>query len=201
MPTTTTYPNGQVLVSSALTQQQINVLVQKITCGMLGINPVDPIQVRVDWQAEGQPDVPRPSVDVCYISCITSATEYAQIARDRTYTGSGPVTENWNYTRDWLISWDLYGPNSADRVRQIHSAIFMDYFDEQFSLSNLFSVNSLPTPTRIPVEHNNQWYEHSHFHCDFYEAVSETIQDSIATSVEVKLNTDAGLAADFTVEK
>jgi hypothetical protein len=77
----------------------------------------------------------------------------------------------------------------------------MDYFDEQFSLSNLYSVNSLPTPTRIPVEHNLQWYEHSHFHCDFYEAVSETIQDSIATSVEVKLNTDAGLAADFTVEK
>jgi hypothetical protein len=34
-----------------------------------------------------------------------------------------------------------------------------------------------------------------------YEAITETIQDSIATSVEVKLNTAAGLAADFTVEK
>jgi hypothetical protein len=201
MSTSTTYPNGQTLVSSALTQQQINILLQQLTCGMLGINPVDPMQVRVDWQPVGQPDVTRPSVDICYISCVTAASEYGVIARDRMFTGNGPVTENWNYTRDWLISWDLYGPNCVDRGRQIHSALFMDYFSDQFELSNLYSVNSTPEVVRIPVEHNLQWFDHTHFHCDFYEAVVETIQDSIATSVEVKLNTDAGLAADFTVEK
>jgi hypothetical protein len=201
MPTTTTYPNGQSLVSSALTQQEINILLQQLTCGMLGIRPVDPMQVRVDWQAEGQPDIPRPSVDVCYISCVTQDSDYAKIARDRTFTGTEVLTENWNYTRSWLINWDLYGPNSTDRTRQIHSATFMDYFSDVLSLSNLYLLSDPPAPTRIPVEHNNQWYEHSHFHCDFYEAVTETIQDSIATSVEIKLETNDGLAADFTVTK
>jgi hypothetical protein len=201
MSTSTQYPNGQVLVSSALTQQQINILLQQLTCGMLGINPVDPMQVRIDWPAEGQPDVPRPSVDVCYINCVTEDSEYAKTARDRVFTGAGPVTEHWNYTRQWRISWDVYGPNSVDRARQVHSAVFIDYFNDVLSLSNLYPLSDPSTPTRIPVEHNLQWYDHTHFHCDFYEAVSETIQDSIATSVEVKLNTDAGLAADFTVEK
>lgn len=201
MSTSTQYPNGQVLISSALTQQQINVLLQALTCGMLGINPVDPAQVRVDWQPVGQPDVTRPSIDICYISCVTEDSEYSKIARDRTFTGTGPVTENWNYTRNWRISWDLYGPNSADRARQVHSAIFMDYFDTQLALNNLYSLNDPPQPMRVPVEHNMQWYDHTHFGINMYEAVSETIQDSIAISVEVKLNTDAGLAADFTVNK
>ena len=201
MSISTTYPNGQVLVSSALTQQQINVLLQMLTCGMLGINPPDPMQVRVDWQPVGQPDVTRPSVDICYISVVTEDSDYSKIARDRVLTGSGPVTENWNYTRNWRIAWDLYGPNSTDRARQIHSALFMDYFETQLSLQNLYPLNDPPEPARTPVEHNLQYYDHTHFSVNMYEAVVETIQDSIATSVEVKVNTDNGLVADFTVVK
>lgn len=189
MTTSTTYPNGQVLVSSALTIQQINIIVQSLTCGMLGIVPVDPALVRISWQFQSQPDVALPSQDVCYISCTTKSTdsEYASIARDRVFSGSGPVTETWNYTRDWTVSWDLYGVNCVDRARQIHSAIFMDYFSDQFELSNLYSINSAPEVTRLPVEHNAQWYDHTHFACDFYEAVTETIEDAAVTSVEVKV--------------
>jgi hypothetical protein len=202
MSTTTNYPNGQSLVSSALTIQQINIIIQTLTCGMLGINPPDPAQVRVDWQAQGQPDVALPSQDSCYISCVPENVDY-RLVRDRILTGTGPVTENWNYTRGWTISWDTYGPNSTDRARQIYSALFMDYFNDEFSLSNLYPVLNPPEPVRIPVMHNAQWYDHTHFHCTFYEAVTETIEDAIVTSVEVKIydGSPDDPAADITINR
>lgn len=197
--TTTTYPNGQQLISSALTIPQVNVLLQNLTCGMLGINPPSPSLVRVDWQSEGQPDVALPSQDSCYLSCTPENVDY-HLVRDRTFTGSGPVTENWNYTRGWRFLWDLYGPNSLDRARQIYSALFMDYFTNQFELSNLYPVLDPPEPVRLPINHNAQWYEHTHFYCTFYEAITETIQDAVVTSVEVLVNTkDESPAADIVI--
>lgn len=184
----TTYPNGQTLTSTALTVSQINQTIQSLTCGMLGINPVDPAQVRVDWQAQGQPDVALPSQDICYISCVTHDVEYSRV-RDHTYAGAAPspVTETWVYTRGWRIEWALYGPNSFDRARQVHSALFQDYFNEQLALSNLYPVLDPAEPVRLPELHNAQWYDASRFHCVFYEQVTETIQTSSVTSVEVKV--------------
>lgn len=184
--TSTTYPNGQVLNSTALTIPQINILVQQLTCGMLGINPVDPSLVRVSWQKQGQPDVATPAQDSCYISCVPENVDY-RIVRDRTISGTGPVVETWVYTRGWRFSWDTYGPNSTDRSRQIYSALFQDYFNEQFELSNLYPVLEPTEPVRLPIEHNAQWYEHSHFNCMFYEQITETITTSAVTSVEIKV--------------
>jgi hypothetical protein len=199
MPTTTTYPNGQSLVSSALTLTQINAVFQPLLCGALGINPPDYTLVRDSWQTQGQPYTPRPTQDVCYFTCVPEDSDYAKIARDRMFTGTGPVTENWNYTRQWRIGFVLYGPNSLDHARQLHSAFFMDYFNDVLSLSNLYPLNDPFEPTRIPEQSNGEWWERADFHVLAYEAVVETIQDSIATSVEIKLETNDGLAADFTV--
>lgn len=183
---TTNYPNGQVLSSTALTVNQINVLVQSLTCGMLGINPIDPAQVRVDWQTQGQPDVALPSQDSCYISCVLEDVGYSRV-RDHTLSGTDAVTETWVYTRGWRIAWALYGPNGFDRARQVHSALFQDYFNEQFELSNLYPVLEPPEPQRLPIEHNAQWYEATQFHCIFYEQITETIQTPAVTSVEIKV--------------
>lgn len=183
--TTTTYPNGQTLTSTALTVQQINLVVQAITCGMLGIVPVDPSKVRVDWQATGQPDVALPNQDSCYISCVTQDVDYSRV-RDRSYSGTGPVVETWVYTRGWRVEWACYGPNSFDRCRQIHSALFQDYFNDAFAAQgNLYPVLDPAEPVRLPELHNAQWYDASRFHCVFYEQVTETIEDRAVTSVEL----------------
>lgn len=186
--TTTTYPNGQTLASTALTEKQMDIIIQTQTCGMLGINPVDPTKVRVNWQPQGQPGVALPSQDICYISCVTQDVEYSRV-RDHTYTGdnSGPVTDTWVYTRGWRVTWQLEGSSSVDRARQIHSALFMDYFNTQFELSKLYPVLDPPEPARVPVEHNAQWYDSNQFHCIFYEEVTETIQTPSVTSVEIKV--------------
>ena len=201
MPTTTPYPNGQALVSSALTPTQMNDIIQLLTCGMIGVNPPDPAQVRVDWQSEGQPFIARPGQDVCFISCVPFDVDYSKV-RDRTFTNTNPtVTENWNYTRGWKVAWALYGPNSTDRARMIHSAVvFMDYFSDALSLSNLYPVSDPPQPTRMPEEFNAQWYERADFHVIMYEAITETIQDAVVTSVAVAVNTkDESPAADITI--
>lgn len=183
-----TYPNGQTLTSTALTVTQINIITQQLTCGMLGIIPVDPASVRVSWQPEGQPDVDLPDKDMCFISCVTQDVEYSRI-RDRTYDGpnTAPVNETWVYTRGWRITWETYGPNSFDRARQIHSALFQNYFNDQYALSNLYPVLDPSEPVRLPVLHNAQWYDASTFHCIFYEQVTETIQSPSVTSVEIKV--------------
>lgn len=200
MSTSTTYPSGQTLVSTALTVQQINILVQAQTCGMLGIIPVDPAQVRVDWQAQGQPDVALPTQDSCYVSCVLENVGYSQV-RDHT-VGSGGVgvaAETWVYTRGWRFNWVLYGPNSFDRARQIHSALFQDYFNDQLALSNLYPVLDPSEPVRLPIEHNAQWYDSSHFYCVFYEEITETIQSPAVTSVEIKVYDQDGQVADITI--
>lgn len=189
MATTTTYPNGQVLTSTALTQQQINIIAQTLTCGMLGIIPVDPSKVRVDWQPQGQPGVALPSQDICYITCVTEHVAYSEV-RDRTAVGdsSAPVLETWVYTRGWRFTWQLEGTNSADRARQIHSAIIQsDYFYDQLALSKLYTVSDPHEPVRIPVEHNAQWYDSNQFSCTLYEEVTETIQTPTVSSVEIKV--------------
>ncbi len=184
--TTTNYPNGQTLTSTALTVTAINIVVQSLTCYMLGLPTVDPSVVRVNWQAQGQPDVALPTQDSCYVNCVPQDVEYSRV-RDRTLSGVGPITETWVYTRGWRVGWALYGPNSFDRARQIHSALFQDYFNDQFALSNLYPVLDPAEPVRLPIEHNAQWYDATQFDCVFYEQVTETIQTPAAVSVELKV--------------
>ena len=89
MPTTTQYPNGQVLVSSALTVPQINTVLQMLTQGMLGQTPApDNPDVRIDWQTGGAPFIPGPEVDVCWLRCTPRTEEYDKIRDSQTFPTS-----------------------------------------------------------------------------------------------------------------
>lgn len=208
-PTATLYPNGQQLLSSALTPKAINAFLLLTTCGMLGINPPDYQQVRDEWPTQGQPfaDV---NTDICYVACTPWDTDY-RLVRNRTYItvpaqlGGIPerVQEAWTYTRGWRVAWTLYGPNATDRARMLHSALFLDLFNDQFNSQNLFPVPDMPEPIRIPELVNAQWFERADFYCNMYENVTETILDNVVTSVEVKLydGSPDDPVADFTVVK
>jgi len=199
VPYSTTYPNGQTLVSSALTLTQIQQLMQTLTCGVLGINPPDYSKVRVDWQTEGQP-FQNAKYDICYIACAPKE-EYYNKVRDRTYSGTDVVTETWVFTKGWHIAWVLYGPNSSTNAQRLWDALFMDYFNDQLSLSALYPIPDPPEPTRMPENINAQWFERADFYIDMYEQVTETINDGAVTSVEIKILDKDGQVADFTVTK
>ena len=199
MTTTTTYPNGQQLVSSALTPTAISTLMQMLTCGMIGVNPPDFSRVRLDWQTTGQPSQPTPNSDTCYIMCQPYDTDYSRI-RDLANSGTSSVTETWTYTKGWRVSWVAYGPNSADNMRAIKSALFMDYFNLQLNAQNLYPLPDPPEILRVPEEINKQYFERADFHVDMYEAVIETIEYDVISSVEVVVNENTtGQVADIVV--
>ena len=67
MATSTIYPNGQVLISSAFTPAAISALIQTLTYGMIGLPTPPPSSfqpVQVDWQTTGQPFIQNPQQDV-----------------------------------------------------------------------------------------------------------------------------------------
>lgn len=203
MSTSTQYPNGQVLTSTAFTPNSLSTLIQQLTCGMLGINPPDPAKVRISWPTEGQPfeDV---NIDVCYIMATPQAVDYSLLRNTwlSQQDVNSPLVQNFTYTRGWRIKWIFYGPNSTDRARMVHSAVaFMDYFADLLANNNLFPLPDAATPTRTPEQKNAQWWERADFHCDMYENVEETIQLTPATSVEIQVLDNTGLEADFTVKE
>jgi len=210
---TTTYPNGQQLVSDALSQAAMNQFMQALTCGLLGLNPPDLSQVLVDWQTQGQPFAQTPLTNRCYLACVVTDEPYHRV-RDRQYGQVGnQVQEIWTYTRPWKISWVFYGDNakvpslvgssSLDRATTLWTGTFMDYFSDQLELEGLAAVNEPATPIRIPEQFNAQWWDRSDFSIELYELVTDTILDGAATSVEVKLYQGTGTnpVADFTVSE
>jgi hypothetical protein len=200
MSTTTTYANGTALVSSALTQDQIDVLLQQMTLDMLGL-PVTPSSsdVRLEWPSEGAPFQNRTD-NVCYLSCVVVDQEYDKIRELALLEGDAThLTELFNYTRSWTIKWCFYGPKSTDNARAVKSALFIDSFTDQLSLSQLFPVSDYPEPVRAPELIDGQWFERVDYEAIFSEFVTETISIQTVASVEVIVNDETGVIADFTV--
>jgi len=203
--TTTTFPNGQILASTALTVAQMNVVIQAWTLQVLGMSPTNFSRVRVNWPTQGQPFSSLPSEDVCYVQSVTHDTDYARI-RDKFLSGTGPVTETWSYTRGWQVAWCTYGPNAADNLRLVKSALFLEYFNTVLNASNLYPLPDPPEPTYAPENIDAEWWARSDFHVDLYEAITETLTTptgGYAKSVEVKVydESPADPVADFTVTK
>ncbi len=214
MTTSITYPNGQSLTSTALTQQQVEQIMATLTCGMLGVNPPDYSQVRMSWPSIGQPFQNQPQnvpgtqgvpVNVTYVAATTWATPYA-LVRDLTYTApTAPATgvqEDWGYNRGWRVAWVFYGPNASENARAVWTAVtFLEWAAASLAASNLYAVTDPEEPSYAPENINGQWFPRADFALHLYECVAEGIVDGAATSVEIQTYTNAGLVADQTIVK
>lgn len=198
-----TYANGQVLVSSALELSAINTVIYSLTLGMLGLPVVDnSALVRIEYAKEGQPFIPSPDVDTCFVRCMTQDGGYDKL-RD-VIEIVDPDDElkdksDQRYTREWVIHWCFYGPNSTDNARAVRSALYQEYFTDQLAVANLFPESDFSIPVRVPENIDGQWFERVDFEAVMYEFIIESLLDNTVKSVEVKLNTPIGQVADFTV--
>ena len=201
-----TYPNGQILTSSALTPQQMNVIFQPWTLGALGLGTgtLDYSLVRINWETQGQPFPVLPGQDVCFLSCEPVHTPYSSI---RAYINSNappPLSESWTYNKGWHIAWILYGPNSSDRARMLWTAVFTDYFVDRLNASSLYPISEFVPPTRNPENINGEWWERADFAIDLYEYVTETLATptgGIATSVVNTVVAKNALATESTISE
>lgn len=194
------YPDGSTLVSSALTLAQIGVILQPLTIGMLGAvvpSPNTSPLVRLEWATQGQPFQPA-NEDVCYLRAVPLASPYANIRERTNLAAPDPnLNEQWNFTRVWLVTWILYGPNSLDLTRAVRDALYQDYFTNTLSLSQLFPVSEIQEPTRVPEKIQGQWFERCDLECEMYEFVTESILRQTVTTVEEIVSNDNGVIADI----
>lgn len=201
-----TYPDGSVLVSSALTVTAMQEILQPLVLGMLGQPtpaPTSPL-VRFDWPGTAGAPFGKQTDDMVYVACTLKDDPYDKIRDKANQTGpnnSNPaLSEVWNYTRVWEIKMVLYGPDSFDYARAVRSALFQDYFCEALSLDQLFPMSDFPEVIRAPEEINKLWYERSDFSFELYECVTESILRQTILSAEIIVEESlAGEIADVTV--
>jgi hypothetical protein len=202
MPNTTTFPNGQALISSALAPQAISTLLQTLTCQMLGINPAtDSLaysKVRLEWPQAGQPGWGLGD-DVCFVKCVEEDDSYNRIRDRRFGTQSGSYGSTDTYTRVWRVSWALYGPNSFDNARLIKSALFSaDFTHDTLAASSLYLVTDIPATRRAPEKFQNQWWDRSDLDIRLNEFVTETLAVNSISTAEVLVYDHTGEIEDIT---
>lgn len=200
----TTFPNGQTLISSALTPAGINAIFQPLLAQILGIDPVqNPDQaydaVRISWPTGGQLGWAITD-DICFIRATADDDAFSQV-RDEIYQpkDSTSLTKQMGFTQTWGIRLLLYGPNSYDRARLISSAMSLDWVHDALAASNLYAIPEWHRPERNPELYQGQWWDRSDLELKFYEQVSESLVAPAAASVDVTALTDTGQSSELTV--
>jgi hypothetical protein len=208
MTTTTTWPNGQVLTSSALTPDVVMTLFQNLTLNIMGITPAGPTDaayavVRTSWPKAGQPAF---SIDdnVAFVAArLKPEHSYGQVRDVEITQGAGGlVNQNIVYTRVWEVRWNIYGPASFDTARLIKDALISaEWTLYQLGASNLFLSPTDEDPRYVPEETpvRGQWWQRTDYMALFNEQVNGTITTPSVKSVEVEVVKENGLRGDFTV--
>jgi hypothetical protein len=186
-----------------LTPPQIDTVVQTATIAMLGLpvpqSTTDPVyeRVRIGWQQQGQP-FETIDEDIITLRCVEVDDLYNRV-RDVSYVQNNFVKLT-QYTRVWQVFWVVYGPNSFDNCRRLRSRLFDQDIHDIFSSSLLYLVTDPAAPTRVPEEHDGQWWERVDFWAKFNEFVTEEYGSQAVLSAEViVIDSKAGEIADITV--
>jgi hypothetical protein len=194
------------MTSTGLTAQQMNVIWQNIVLQCLGITPSGPTdsaaysQVRIDWPTPGQPSWAI-TEDTAFIRAIEIPDEYNTAHEVQPNEGDGQTfPENTIYTRVWQVDLIFYGPNSFDRSRQVKDCCFQDFLRDILEASNLYPESIIGTPRRTPELFQNQWWERSGFSIRMYEQITDSLTKQAVQSVEVVLQSPAGIISDVVVE-
>jgi hypothetical protein len=188
----TTFPNGQVLTSSALTPTQIENTFQILTTNILGQGTDPNSAVRISWPTRGSTGW-EITDDVVFLR-VTTSDDAISLQRDKQWSplDASDATETTTYIRVWRIDLSIYGPNSLDHARLIKSALFMDWTTATLAPSNLSVLVPLREPRRIPELFAGEWWERVDFSIQVNELVTETMTVNPITSVEITLSAAEG---------
>ena len=185
---------------------------QRLTLQLLGYDPTVPANnqyVRIGWQQQGQP-AQGIEEDVTYLRCTETDVPAVNRQRDSQIL-SNPADKNtppqtviqlFTYMRVWETFWCVYGPNSFDNARKLHSGLFTQETHDTFATLGLalYWVPDSSAPRRVPEPRDGgQWWERVDFEARFNELVSEVIVIPLAASVEIQEYTKYGKLSDFTV--
>lgn len=209
--TTSPFPNGQVLQSSALAPEDVQVIFQLLVLQILNIT-VDPAnpnaaysQVRVDWQTQGQPAY-KVGENICFIKAIPIASAYGKVS-DRTYTPNDEATliENWGETQVWRVSFMFNGPRGYLNARLVRSAFELDWVLDYLGAppryaTELHFVNMWEQPTYSKELYQGTWWWRSELQAELNELTLKTITVPSAASARISIITDNGITQTVDIE-
>ena len=200
----TTFPNGLTLTSTALTPDQVNVIMQALVAEILGIDPIsNPTlafsTVRVGWQKQGQPAFGI-NDDVCILRATSVDDPYSRV-RDSIIQpdNSTTLTSAMGFTQVWNLHATIYGPNCYDRARLILSAMTLDWVHDALISSRIYAIVGFQRPSYVPELFSGQWWKRADIDIKFNEQVNESITVASAAGVDVTIITDTGLTDEFTI--
>ena len=205
--TTSTFPNGDTLVSSALNPDALATLLQSLVAQILGFDPEDPDQqsaafssVRVSWPEQGQPAW-EIGEDVCFVRAATEDEPYSRV-RDGLWgvNDSETLTKHMAFTQVWSVYLTIYGPNCADHARLILSAVSdLDWVHDFLTGRNLHLLVAPNRPTYAPEHFQGQWWRRADLTLKLNELVNESTTVASAAGVDVTILTDSGLTTEITI--
>ncbi|TGE35877.1 hypothetical protein E4K67_22435 [Desulfosporosinus fructosivorans] len=185
------------MADTILTLKKLEDIFRKLTCTLLGLNPVSPAnngKVRIAWPTGGAPGW-KITEDVVFLRVVSIANSYSK-QRDVEYSLNSQTEANkiTSYTLPRQVSWIAYGPNSFDNIEAIRNGLFSA--GDILRASNLHLVIDVPVPIRCPDLFSGQWWERSDFSAMFYEKVRR--QETIPTlhGVNIKIKTEKGVTID-----
>jgi hypothetical protein len=199
----TTFPNGTTLTSSANSPDTLLLILQPLTAQMLGIDPTtDPnayAKVRVSWQPVGQPAWSI-NEQICVMKAVEEEDDYNRI-RDTILASavSGSVEQIIGYTRVWRVTWNFYGPNCFDQGRLVRDAMFLDWTTLALALRKLYLVTDVGRVVYVPEEFQGQFFKRADLSMRLNAQVTDTIVVNAVTSAEVIGYTAAGEVFDIEV--
>jgi hypothetical protein len=198
--TTTNFPDGSSLVSSALTVDQLFSILQPVLTGALGIQFTDPLAqstIRKAWQTGGAPAFGITD-NIVSVQLTEEENEYDKI-RDVSYQNNDQTTLNktYSYTRVWRVLLVSRGPSGYDNLRVIKSALLLDWAHDTLAASDLYVVPAFRATLRVPEFSDGQVWERSDFNFSLYEGITESTVINAVASVEVKVYNEAGLQLDI----
>lgn len=210
MGSSVVFPDGTILVSSALTPRQIEAIFQPLAAQMLGFDPVgNPdsayFAVRIGWQTEGQPAW-EVTDNVCVLTAFLENDPFARV-RDNLYEMTGSpadvLTDEMGFTQVWKMHFSFYGPSSANWARQMMSAMTLDWVHDALAAVKIYRIPASPRPMYAPElfpDPGGVWYERTDVEVYFNEQVSESLAPvTPAEEVVVTVDTDAGDSRTFTI--
>lgn len=143
--------------------------------------------VRIAWQPMGQPSWNNTD-DIVVLRFTDEDDPYNRVRDIEYFEGNRTVT----YQRTWRCHFVIYGPNSYDNARLLHSALMTDQTThDTLTAANLYFVPDPVAPQRVPEIFQSLWYERVDFDVLFNEGVTEsdTYQSVLSTHIFIETNT------------
>ncbi len=200
--TTSAFPNGTSLVSSANTPDSLSTLIQAIVAQILGFDPVASPStafsaVRVSWPVDGQPAW-QITENVCLVRCTPQDNAFSRSRDEVLSTGTPSIPVAMGFTQTWDVHLTLYGPASADHGRLILSAFSLDWVKNLLFAANLYPLPWPARPVYAPELFQGQWWKRADITLEMNEQVTETTTVQQAASVDVGIITNTGLTEEIT---